>query len=69
MFKTIGIIGLIAIIAGIVVKSRQQRNMIYIVGGVALTIYSVWLGDWIFIALQVIFTGVALFDLLRTKTT
>ena len=67
MYKFIGVIGLVAIIVGIVLKNRQQRNMVYIVGGIALTIYSVWIGDWIFILLQVVFTGVALFDLIRHK--
>ena len=65
LFKVIGIIGLIAIIVGIIVKSRQQRNIIYIIGGIALTIYSIAIGDLIFVALQVIFTGAAIFDLVR----
>lgn len=67
MYKIIGIIGLIAIIAGIVLKSRRDRNLVYIVGGIALTIYSISIGDLIFIALQVVFTGVALYDLLKHR--
>lgn len=65
--KGIGVLGLIAIIIGIIVKDRQQRDWIYIIGGVALTIYSGHLGDWIFIVLQVVFTGVAAWDLIRYK--
>lgn len=67
MFKAIGVVGLLAIIIGIVLKSRQQRNIVYIIGGIALTIYSISIGDWIFIALQVMFTGVAVFDLVRQR--
>lgn len=66
LIKGIGVLGLIAIIIGIIVKDRQQRDWIYIIGGVALTIYSAYLGDWIFIVLQVVFTGVAIFDLIRS---
>ncbi|MDP3971007.1 MAG: hypothetical protein Q8P90_04925 [bacterium] len=64
MFKVIGILGLIFIIAGIVLKSRQSRNIVYIIGGICLTIYSIAINDIIFIVLQVVFTGVTIFDLI-----
>lgn len=58
----LGIGGLLAMIAGIVVRNRRERDLFYIGGGILLTLYSLTLGDAIFVALQVIFTLVALYD-------
>ena len=68
IFKVIGIIGLIGIISGLLVKSRIRRNILYIVGGLALMLYSIYLKDVIFTILQIIFTIAALYDLWKTKS-
>lgn len=67
LMKLIGALGLLLIIGGIVVKNRSTRNYIYIVGGILLEIYSIYIGDLIFIVLQAIFTVVAVYDLLRER--
>jgi len=65
--KLFGILGLICIITGIVFKSRKNRNFVYIIGGVLLLVYSIHIGDTIFIILQIIFTLVAVYDLIKNR--
>lgn len=67
MFKFIGALGLLLIISGIVAKKRATRNSIYIIGGILLEIYSIYIGDLIFIVLQAVFTLVAVYDLIRER--
>lgn len=65
--KFVGAFGLILIIAGILVKKRSTRNYVYIVGGILLELYSIYIGDLIFIVLQAVFTIVAVYDILRER--
>ncbi len=67
MMKFIGAFGLLLIIAGIVVKKRSTRNYVYVVGGILLELYSIYIGDLIFTVLQAIFTLVAVYDLIRER--
>ena len=59
IYKLIGIMGLIFIIAGtlmISIKGKIQRKQIYsllLIGGIGLTIYSIYIKDAIFIILQI----------------
>ena len=64
IFKTIGVVGLIAIIIGILIKpsKRKIRDILYIIGGILLSIYSIHIKDTIFIILQIVFTLVAIYD-------
>lgn len=63
MSQIIGILGLICIIAGVLLRHRKKRDIIYIIGGLLLTYYSYTLGDTIFLTLQVVFVLVAMYDL------
>jgi hypothetical protein len=63
LFKTIGAIGLILISVGILNKNRKHQDVLYIIGGIGLEIYSLYLKDIIFIILQVVFTGFSIYDL------
>jgi len=67
IFKFLGILGLILIISGVLIKKRNRktRDYIYILGGIFLTAYSYYIKDYIFITLQIIFVIVALYDLMR----
>lgn len=65
--KLIGALGLLMIIGGILVTKRTTRNYIYIVGGILLEAYSIYIGDIIFVVLQAVFTVVAIYDLLRER--
>ena len=64
-FKIIGALGLLLISAGLLVKDRKRQNILYIIGGISLEVYSVYLKDTIFIVLQIIFTISAIYDLLK----
>lgn len=63
IFKLIGAFGLLLISIGIITKERKRQDILYIIGGVCLEIYSIYLGDIIFIILQIIFTLAAIYDL------
>ncbi|MBN1896243.1 MAG: hypothetical protein JW789_00760 [Candidatus Aenigmarchaeota archaeon] len=66
-FSILGAMGLVLIIVGIALKSRKRRDILYIFGGTLLEIYSIYIGDIIFIVLQFIFTVVAVYDFIRIK--
>ncbi|MDD4332830.1 MAG: hypothetical protein PHT51_01845 [Patescibacteria group bacterium] len=63
IFKLIGAFGLLVISLGIIKKDRLAQDVLYILGGVCLEIYSIFLGDYIFIILQIVFTCSAIYDL------
>ncbi len=67
IFKIIGALGLGIITIGIINKNRKWQDILYIFGGICLEIYSIYIGDWIFIVLQAIFTLAAIYDLIRNK--
>jgi len=66
-FYALGLAGLILIITGILIKNKNRkiRDILYIFGGAALTTYSFHIKDTIFIILQIIFTLVAVYDLIK----
>ena len=67
MFKIIGVIGLIYIILGVLIKPRDRRirDVLYIVGGVLLAVYSFYIKDVVFIILQLVFVVVAVYDVIK----
>ena len=67
IFKTIGVIGMILISVGIIAKDRKRQDIYYILGGICLEAYSIYLGDFIFIALQIIFTIAAVYDFIKIQ--
>ena len=69
IFRLFGIIGLILIIVGIIVKNKNRkiRDVLYVIGGIFLMIYSYHIKDIIFIALQIIFVLVSVYDLSKKK--
>ncbi len=67
IFKIIGALGIILISIGIVVKRRKIQDIFYIFGGICLEIYSIYIGDLIFIILQIIFTLAAAYDFIKTS--
>ena len=64
LFEFIGALGLILISIGILIKKRLIQDIFYVVGGVCLEIYSIFIGNLIFIILQLIFTISAIVDLI-----
>ncbi|MBI3633775.1 MAG: hypothetical protein HY226_05820 [Candidatus Vogelbacteria bacterium] len=66
-YKIVGAIGLILITAGILVKDRKKEDLLYILGGLLLEIYSIYIQDTLFITLQIIFTISAVYDYTKSK--
>lgn len=67
IFKIIGVIGLLLISTGIVVKKRSNQDIFYIIGGIGIDIYSIYTGDIIFIILETIFTLASIYDIIKIK--
>ena len=67
IFYSLGIIGLILIILGILIKKkdRKKRDILYIFGGILLASYSFYIKDTIFITLQIVFVLVVIYDLIK----
>jgi len=66
-FQITGAIGLTLIIIGVLIKekTRKMRDLFYIIGGLSLLTYSIYLKNFIFITLQAAFTLSALYDLIK----
>ena len=67
IFKIIGALGIILISIGIVTKKRKTQDVFYILGGLCLETYSIYIGDLIFIILQIIFTLAAIYDFAKIQ--
>ncbi len=65
IFKLIGAVGLLLISVGLLLKNRKHQNILYILGGAGLEIYSVHIQDTIFIILQIIFIISAMYDFIK----
>ncbi|MFH1849621.1 MAG: hypothetical protein ABH879_05530 [archaeon] len=67
IFKIIGGLGIILISTGIITKKRKTEDIFYILGGICLETYSIYVGDPIFMILQIIFTLAALYDFAKIQ--
>ncbi len=67
--KIVGAAGLVFISIGVVSKNRIRQNVYFIIGGLLLEAYSVYLKDVIFIPLQPIFVAASAYELYHLKTT
>ena len=67
IFKLIGALGIILIVIGIILKKRERQDVFFILGGVCLEIYSIYIEDTIFIVLQAFFILAAVYDLSKRK--
>ncbi len=67
LFKILGAIGLLSITGGVLVKNRVIQNILFIIGGLLLLSYSIYIRDPIFIPLQIIFTVAAIYELYVLK--
>ena len=65
IFKLAGILGLICIILGVIYKKKQDH--FYLPGGILLAVYSIYIGDLIFIILQLVFIIAVIYDLFFRK--
>ena len=67
IFKLIGALGVVLISIGIITKKRKVQDIYYIFGGLCLEAYSIYIGDLIFIILQIIFTLAAMYDFAKIQ--
>ncbi|MBT4257681.1 hypothetical protein HOD88_00665 [archaeon] len=71
LFQVIAIMGLLCIIAGnlmISMKRKIRRRFTYpllLIGGICLEIYSIYLGDFIFIILQGVFIIASIYGIIK----
>lgn len=67
IFEVIGALGIVLISIGIITKKRKNQDIYYILGGICLEIYSIYIGNLIFIILQIIFTLSAIYDYIKIQ--
>lgn len=67
--RILGIIGLVLIIAGLLLRNRKQRDILYVLGGFGLLVYSISIEDAIFIILQSAFILFTLYDIFMNVKT
>ena len=60
-----GVIGLLCISYALWVKNEKRQDILFIIGGLFLLLYSYSIGDIIFITLQVVFILSALVELIK----
>ncbi|MBT4516827.1 MAG: hypothetical protein HOC78_02940 [Candidatus Komeilibacteria bacterium] len=65
IYKFVGILGLSIISVGVFWQKKYVEDLLYVLGGIALFIYSYHIKEWIFVVLQVIFVISALSHLFR----
>jgi len=65
--QIMGAIGLLCITSGIFIAQELRRDLIFILGGSLLLVYSITLKDPVFIPLQIIFILASGFNILRRR--
>ena len=65
LFELSGIIGLVAIILGILSRDEKKEHLSFVVGGSFLIIYSYYLNSVIFLILQMFLVAVSVYELIK----
>lgn len=65
--KILGALGLIFITSGVLIKKEIKQDIFFVIGGLLLLIYSIYLRDPVFIPLQIIFTIASLYEIYTIK--
>ncbi len=66
LFSLIGILGLLLISYGVMITARKKEDTLFILGGLCLTVYSIYIQDMIFVLLQIVFIVSAVYNLNKT---
>lgn len=67
MTITFGIIGLLIISFAIWLKNERKQDILFILGGISLLIYSITINNLIFIILQIVFITSASIELFKMR--
>lgn len=65
IYKFVGILGLVIISSGVYWQKKYIEDLLYVVGGVSLFLYSYYIEDLIFITFSVLFVMSAFAHLFR----
>lgn len=66
-FKALGILGVVSISAGVLKGQTRQAALLYILGGCSLEAYSIYIGDSLLIAIQLLFIATSCIAFFKTK--
>jgi len=66
--KIFGALGLLLITWGVLDKKVLRKNISFLVGGLFLLSYSMYIKDPVFIPLQIIFSIAALYEIYKIKS-
>ncbi len=66
--RIFGVIGLLLITWAIFAKNEIKQDIIFVLGGLGLLVYSISLRDPIFIPLQIVFIIASLYEILKIKS-
>jgi len=70
MLQLTGIFGLISIIIGLFLTKkalRVKQYVLFMIGGILLTVYSIFIGDVIFSILQIVYILVSIYGIYKVK--
>lgn len=67
LFYVFGIVGLLLITYGVLSKFPLIEKKYFIFGGIFMTIYSLFMGDLIFILLQIVFLSASIYKFFKIK--
>lgn len=67
LYKIVGIIGLVLISWGVIKNDGYTENLFYVLGGIFMGVYSLYIGDVVFIALQIVFILSAIYAVYNYK--
>ena len=67
IYKLIGALGLVFITIGVLTKKRLKEDVLFIIGGLLLEVYAIYLKDIIYIPLQLIFVAASVYGIYGLK--
>lgn len=67
IFEIAGVLGLLLISVGVILKNRKEEDVLYVAGGALLEVYSVSIHSTIFIILQIVFIVAAVYSLFKKR--
>ena len=67
IFPILGAAGLVVISAAVWIKKEERQNILFIIGGALLLVYSIYIESVIFSVLQVVFMLSSLIELIQIR--
>ncbi|PSO44230.1 MAG: hypothetical protein BRC22_02805 [Parcubacteria group bacterium QH_9_35_7] len=67
LLKIVGGLGLIIISIGVITNQKPKKDILFLIGGVDLLAYSIYIKDPVFIPLQIIFIIASSWEIYTSK--